>query len=111
MMRLLHARRADGIRVDIFDSRRLGALKSHGKILLIDGRVAVVGSLAFAPMSLDFRREVALAVDEPLAVAEVARLFRTIAALPPSRSGRTRQLNAIYPAPLAMASAAEEASC
>jgi len=39
-------------------------LKSHGKIMLIDDAVAVVGSLALAPLSLDFRREVAILVDE-----------------------------------------------
>jgi phosphatidylserine/phosphatidylglycerophosphate/cardiolipin synthase-like enzyme len=78
LVRLLNARRADGLTVEVFSSRRLGALKSHGKIMLIDDRLAVVGSLALAPVSLDLRREVAIIVDEPAAVAEVARLFDVV---------------------------------
>ena len=90
---LLDARRRAGLAVDVFDFKRLGAFKSHGKILLIDDRIAVVGSLALASVSLDSRREVAIIVQEPAAVAEVARLFRGIelsraqfAALPKCRS-------------------------
>ena len=55
LVTLLKARRAAGLTVEIFDSKQLGDLKSHGKILLIDNRVAVVGSLALAALSLDFR--------------------------------------------------------
>jgi cardiolipin synthase A/B len=74
----LKARRAAGLRVEVFDSPWLGDLKSHGKLLLIDDRLAVVGSLAITAMSLDFRREVALLVQEPEAVADVGQLFRDI---------------------------------
>lgn len=74
----LKARRAAGLRVEVFGSPWLGDLKSHGKLLLIDDRLAVVGSLAIAAMSLDFRREVALLVQEPEAVADVGQLFRDI---------------------------------
>ncbi len=78
MLALLHARRAAGITVDVFGSKRLGDLKSHGKIMLIDDRLAVVGSLALAALSLDFRREVAIVVDEVECLAEVQRLFESI---------------------------------
>jgi phosphatidylserine/phosphatidylglycerophosphate/cardiolipin synthase-like enzyme len=78
LLTLLNARRTAGLKVDVFGSKRLGDLKSHGKIMLIDDRVAVVGSLALAALSLDFRREVAIIVEEPDAVAEVQRLFQTI---------------------------------
>jgi phosphatidylserine/phosphatidylglycerophosphate/cardiolipin synthase-like enzyme len=77
---LLKARRAEGVKVDVFDSKRLGEWKSHGKILLIDDTRLVVGSLALAAMSLDFRREVAIVVDDPSAVAEAVELFRTLGA-------------------------------
>jgi hypothetical protein len=50
--------------------------------MLIDDRTAVIGSAALAALSLDFRREVALMVDEPDAVAEVDRLFRAVDAAP-----------------------------
>jgi len=46
--------------------------------MLIDDRLAVVGSLALAALSLDFRREIAVIIEEPSAVAEVDRLFRSI---------------------------------
>ena len=78
MLTLLNARRADGVVVDVFGSKRIGDLKSHGKIMLVDDRVAVIGSLALAALSLDFRREVAIVVDEPEGLAEVQRLFNSI---------------------------------
>jgi phosphatidylserine/phosphatidylglycerophosphate/cardiolipin synthase-like enzyme len=77
---LFNTRRASGVSVEIIKSKRLGDLKSHGKIMLIDDRIAVVGSLALAALSLDFRREVAIIVDDPAAVADVNQLFETIAA-------------------------------
>ena len=36
LLRLLDARRRAGLAVEVFDSKRLGGLESHGKILLID---------------------------------------------------------------------------
>jgi phosphatidylserine/phosphatidylglycerophosphate/cardiolipin synthase-like enzyme len=75
----LNAKRDAGVAIDVFSAKRIGDLKSHGKVLLVDDRIAVVGSLALAALSLDFRREVAIAVDDPDAVAEVGRFFDTIA--------------------------------
>jgi cardiolipin synthase len=78
LVSLLNERRSQGLTVEVFCSKRLGALKSHGKIMLVDEATVVVGSLALAALSLDFRREVAIVVDEPSAVAEAAELFRTV---------------------------------
>src|SRR6266851_1548009 len=78
LVTVLNAKRAAGLTVEVFSSKRLGALKSHGKIMLIDDRIAVVGSLALAALSLDFRREVAIVVTEPAAVADAAALFRAL---------------------------------
>jgi phosphatidylserine/phosphatidylglycerophosphate/cardiolipin synthase-like enzyme len=80
LVTLLNARRASGLTVEIFGSKRIGELKSHGKIMLVDNRLAVVGAMAIAAISVDFRREVAIVVDEPDAVAEVERLFASLAA-------------------------------
>jgi len=77
---LLNQRKSQGLRVEIFGQKRLGSMLAHGKMMLVDGARAVVGSLALTALSLDFRREVALVVDEPAAVAELDQLFRTIAA-------------------------------
>jgi len=78
LVSILNAKRAAGLTVEIFSSKRVGGLKSHGKIMLIDDQTVVVGSLALAALSLDFRREVAIVVTEPAAVAEAAELFRTV---------------------------------
>jgi len=80
--------RSAGLNVEVYTSKRLGELKSHGKILLVDGKTAVVGSLALAALSLDLRREVGIIVDTPSAVAEIEQLFQTLGAEPVS--GRIR---------------------
>jgi phosphatidylserine/phosphatidylglycerophosphate/cardiolipin synthase-like enzyme len=77
---LLRSRRAGGLTLEVFDSRRLGSLKSHGKIMLVDDAKVVVGSLALAALSLDFRREVAIVVDEPAAVAKAVEMLRQLTA-------------------------------
>jgi phosphatidylserine/phosphatidylglycerophosphate/cardiolipin synthase-like enzyme len=78
LVSLLNARRAAGLQVEVHDDRRFGDLKSHGKIMLVDDAKAVIGSLALTALSLDFRREVAIAVDEPAAVADIRGLFESI---------------------------------
>ena len=75
LVTLLNLRRAAGVTVEIHTTKRIGGLKSHGKVMLIDDRLAVVGSLALAALSLDFRREVAILVEEPQAVEGIRRLF------------------------------------
>jgi cardiolipin synthase A/B len=80
LVALLKRRRSDGIAVDVYSARRLGALKSHGKIMLVDDTTLVVGSLALAALSLDFRREVAITVDEPTAIAQAMELFAAVEA-------------------------------
>ena len=80
LVALLKMRRSEGVKVEVFDAKRLGEWKSHGKILLIDDTQLVVGSLALAALSLDFRREIAIVVDEPTAVAEAVDLFRRLTA-------------------------------
>ena len=79
LVSLLRSRRAAGISVEVYGAKRYAGLRSHGKMMLIDGRVAIVGSLALAALSLDFRREVALVVEAPEAVAEIEELFHFVA--------------------------------
>ena len=89
LVSLLNARRAAGLTVEVFSDKRLGELRSHGKIMLVDDTTVVVGSLALAALSLDFRREVAIVVTEPAAVAEAAELFRTVRALAAEKKAAT----------------------
>jgi phosphatidylserine/phosphatidylglycerophosphate/cardiolipin synthase-like enzyme len=77
---LLQQRREAGLRIEVYDGKRLCDLRSHGKVMLVDDTLAVVGGLSLNPMSLDFRREVAVMVTEPSAVARVASLFEAVAA-------------------------------
>jgi phosphatidylserine/phosphatidylglycerophosphate/cardiolipin synthase-like enzyme len=78
LVSVLNARRAEGLAVEVFSGKRVGNLRSHGKIMLIDDETAVVGSLALAALSLDFRREVAIVVQEQTAVAQAGELFRVV---------------------------------
>src|SRR6266568_5085432 len=83
LISLLRAKRAAGVNVEIFSAKRVAGLKSHGKVMLIDDKILVVGSTALSAMSLDFRREVSIVVEEPSAIAEAAQLFASIDAEPP----------------------------
>jgi phosphatidylserine/phosphatidylglycerophosphate/cardiolipin synthase-like enzyme len=64
-----------GLTVDLVRTKEIAGLKSHAKIVVIDGRTAVVGGLALTALSLEFRREIAIVIDDPTAIAEIAELF------------------------------------
>ena len=66
--------------VEVLGSGEVGGLRSHGKMTLIDDRVAVIGSIALAPLNLDFRREVAILTRDPSSVSQLSGFFQTIAA-------------------------------
>jgi phosphatidylserine/phosphatidylglycerophosphate/cardiolipin synthase-like enzyme len=74
----LQARRAAGLDVDLLKAKRIGGLKSHAKIVLVDGRVAMIGGLALTALSLEFRREIAILVDDSTALAEIEALFSDV---------------------------------
>jgi cardiolipin synthase len=78
LIALLRARRTAGINVEIVSAKHVAGLKSHGKLMVVDDKVLVVGSIALSAMSLDFRREVSIVVEDPAAVAEAAQLFASI---------------------------------
>ena len=56
-------------------------------MLLVDSSVAVIGSIALAPMSLDFRREVAIIIREPQCVGQLDHFFRTMVCAKPVAAG------------------------
>jgi phosphatidylserine/phosphatidylglycerophosphate/cardiolipin synthase-like enzyme len=78
LLALLDEQRARGVAVHVHQDDRVGPFKSHGKIMLIDGTRAVVGSLALTALSLDFRREVAIEITHPAAVSDIHSLFQSI---------------------------------
>ena len=49
----------------LFRSHRLKHVKLHAKMLLADGKRAIIGSINLAPGSFDSRRELAIQVEDP----------------------------------------------
>jgi len=83
LISLLRAKRSTGVAVEIFSAKQMAGLKSHGKIMVLDDRLLVVGSIALSALSLDFRREVSIVVEEPSAVSDALQLFASIDAQGP----------------------------
>jgi len=71
----LQSRRAAGLTLEVITAKKIAGLKSHAKIVLVDGRAAVVGGLALTALSLEFRREVAILLEDPATLATVEELF------------------------------------
>jgi phosphatidylserine/phosphatidylglycerophosphate/cardiolipin synthase-like enzyme len=65
--------------VRLFDAgvevRIATALYIHAKLLVIDGRLAMVGSQNPTPTSLDDNREVAMVMDDPASLARALFIF------------------------------------
>src|SRR5262249_18467743 len=60
MFSVLRERQAAGVSVQLLGFGSLVGMLSHGRMLLIDGTTAVIGSTALTPASLDERREVGI---------------------------------------------------
>jgi cardiolipin synthase A/B len=88
LISVLNAKRAAGLSVEVYSGKRVVGLKSHGKIMLIDDETLVVGSLALAALSLDFRREVAIVVTDKAAVAQAVELFTELRSASAERASR-----------------------
>lgn len=73
--RLLARKAREGVQVDHVATRVVGGRDAHGKLTIVDGRVALVGSLALSATSLELRRELALVVRDPVAVGRLDRFF------------------------------------
>jgi phosphatidylserine/phosphatidylglycerophosphate/cardiolipin synthase-like enzyme len=85
ILALLDARRAADIEVDVLDNRRVGPWESHGKLLLIDEgphAVAVIGSLALSPASLDVRRELAVVIRDGVAIRQIEQHWQSLTERP-----------------------------
>ena len=84
MVALLKEKKEAGVEVKVLGSGELGGLRSHGKMILVDETIAVIGSMALAPLSLDFRREVAIEVRDPRSVGELNLFFETVSSRAPA---------------------------
>jgi phosphatidylserine/phosphatidylglycerophosphate/cardiolipin synthase-like enzyme len=65
----------DGVRIQILGRGEVGKLTSHGKMILIDGRIAFFGSGPLSRVGLDSRREVAVVIDDPTMVGELSSYY------------------------------------
>jgi cardiolipin synthase A/B len=86
LLDLLKAKRAAGVTVTVLGRDALGGYVPHGKMMLVDEAVGVIGSLSLSALSLDFRREVALVVRDRACVKQMHRVFERLAG--PGGSGR-----------------------
>jgi cardiolipin synthase len=76
---LLKSKRAEGVAVTVLGREELRQYVPHGKMLLVDDAIGVLGSLSLSALSLDFRREVAVVVHDPRCLAQMDGVFRRLA--------------------------------
>lgn len=71
--------RADYLRLvaDRVAVRTIPTLYVHAKLVVVDGRLAFIGSQNFTATSLDQNRELGLFVDEPALVSRLRRIFES----------------------------------
>jgi phosphatidylserine/phosphatidylglycerophosphate/cardiolipin synthase-like enzyme len=79
MVALLREQRSAGVDVSVIGRKTVGPLAPHGKLLIIDEARAVLGSMALSALSLDFRREVSVTVEDPAIVSLLSQYFRDLA--------------------------------
>lgn len=79
MLALLRDKRSHGVAVRVIGDSRVEDLIPHGRMILIDRRTAVVGSIHLSTASLDSRRELALIIEETPVVTELYDYFETLA--------------------------------
>jgi phosphatidylserine/phosphatidylglycerophosphate/cardiolipin synthase-like enzyme len=76
---LLRERREAGVTVTVI-GRSTDGIVSHGKLMTIDEERAVIGSVALSTLSLDFRREVAVVIDDASLVRRLNGAVRDLGA-------------------------------
>jgi phosphatidylserine/phosphatidylglycerophosphate/cardiolipin synthase-like enzyme len=76
---LLADKSRQGLTVQIIGSTRTDGLICHGRMILLDEKTAIIGSIHLSSPSLDLRREVAIIVEEPGLVSELYDYFRSLA--------------------------------
>jgi cardiolipin synthase len=85
---LLKVKRREGVAVTVLGRERVGGLTPHGKMLIVDGAVAVIGSMSLSALSLDFRREAAVIVRDRGPVGEMRQVFERLAVRAPAGPGK-----------------------
>ena len=76
---ILQSKKADGVKVRVLSEGQVAGLLSHGKLVIVDGKVAVFGGMALSALSMDFRREVSVLVDDTRCIRKLRDFFRSAA--------------------------------
>lgn len=90
MLALLKKVKARGVSVEVLGGEVLGTLRSHGRLLLVDGKMAVFGSISLEAVALDFRREVGVVMKDPALVSQLDAVFTRVAAMKAPRVAAAR---------------------
>lgn len=64
ILALLKERERAGVDIQVYGKRAIPGLKSHGKLMIIDGELAVLGSISLSPPGLGMRRELSVVIEE-----------------------------------------------
>lgn len=84
IQRLLKAKRAEGVEVQLLNGGVVGKdMISHGRLLLVDGHTAAIGSISLDAEALDFRREVAVIISDSSCVGQLSEFFQTVLRIKP----------------------------
>jgi cardiolipin synthase A/B len=78
MLALLKARASAGVEVDIRGTEDVGTLVPHGKLLLIDDSIAVIGSISLSILALEFRRELAAVISDGESLTTLEEFWRSL---------------------------------
>lgn len=84
-----------GVAVEVLGEGALPGLISHGRLFIVDGSTAVIGSFALTPASLQTRREVALELSNPSDVEQLRTWFDDCASLRPPASLKLAEFVAV----------------
>jgi cardiolipin synthase A/B len=75
ILAILRDRMRNGVDVAVESGKDSGTMTPHGRLIIVDGAVALFGSFALTSQSLDTRRELAVIVEDACLVTKLERQF------------------------------------
>ena len=97
LIETIEARRLAGVTIERARRRDVRPLHRHGKLLIVDQAVAVLGSSPLSEHALDVRRELAVVIRDPRLVAALDTFWRTHLARPLGMNARPGAPREIQP--------------
>lgn len=76
MVALLRERERAGVQVAVYGKKSIPGLQSHGRMMLIDGAYAILGSISMSPPALGKRRELSVGLDDEGCLAALDDFLR-----------------------------------